>query len=192
MSYPPQPGHYPPPPGYNPYNPYGPPRPPGPNNTPAFLSAGLFLVCGVLALVIAIIGWEGSDNIDMQVALAGAAFSGDITGNRDFAVAFTMSVACTTLTFAMVLFARLDFVRWILAFVGALVTVYYLYAIIKLLADGGGEYIAMILVSFLLWTAATVVVLLPHTGRAMRGYQRKLAQYGGYQPQPPPTGYRPY
>jgi hypothetical protein len=97
-----------------------------------------------------------------------------------------MSVACSTLTFALVLFARLDFVRWILGFIGGLVTVYYVYAIIKLLADGGGEFIAMVLVSFLVWTAATVLVLLPATGRAMRGYQRKLAQHP-----PQPMGY-PY
>lgn len=180
MSYPPQPGYYPPQHGYNPY---GPPRPPGPNNAPAFLSAGLFLLCGVLALIITIISWEGdSDNVDVVIALVAAAFTEDVTGNLDFAISVSMSVACTTLTFALLLFARLDFVRWILAFVGALVTVYYLYAIIKVLSDGGGEFIAMILVSFLLWTAATVVVLLPHTGRAMRGYQRKLAQYGGYRP----------
>lgn len=189
MSYPPQPGYHAPPPGYGPY------RPAGPNNTPAYLSAGLFLICGVLALVTAIVGWSGtSDNVELVIALVGATFSEDVTGNRDFAISFTMSVACTTLTFALVLLARLDFVRWILGFVGALVSVYYIYAIIKILSDGAGEYVAMVIVSFLLWTAATVLVLLPHTARAMRGYQRKLAQYG-YQPQypqQPPMGYRPY
>ena len=157
----------------------------------AFVSAGLFLIAGILALVTAIVGWTGtSDNPDLVVALIGLAFSEDLTGNVDFAISFTMSVACTTLTFALLLLARLDWVRWILAFVGALTTVYYLYAIIWVLSNDGGEVIAMVIVSFLLWTAATVVVLLPHTGHAMRGYQRKLAQYG-YQPQPPP-GYRPY
>jgi hypothetical protein len=74
------------------------------------------------------------------------------------------------------------------------VTVYYLYGMIKLLADGGARFIAMVLVSFLLWTAATVVVLLPNTGRAMRGYQRGLTQYGPrYGPQHgSQPGYRPY
>jgi hypothetical protein len=138
----------------------------------------VFLICGILALVIAIVAWDGSsDNVDLVVATIGLAFSDDITGNADFAISVTMSVACSTLTFALVLLARLDFVRWLLGFIGGLVTVYYVYAIIKLLADGGGEFIAMVLVSFLVWTAATVLVLLPATGRAMRGYQRKLAQY---------------
>ena len=182
-----------PPPGYGPY------RPPGPNNTPAFLAAGAFLICGVLALVVAIVGWSGSsDNPDLAVALIGLAFSDDLTGNADFAISFTMSVACTTLTFALVLIARLDWVRWLLGFVGALTSVYYLYAIIWLISENGEDYIAMVIVSFLLWTAATVVVLLPHTGRAMRGYQRKVAQFGQqpypYPPQQqyPPGGYRPY
>jgi hypothetical protein len=201
VSYGPQPGY--PQPQYGPQ--YGPPQgypgygPPGhygrPGNALAYVCAGLFLICGLLALLTAIIGWDGSsDNVDMLVAMVGAAFSGDITGNGDFAVSASMTVGCSTLTFGLLLFTRLDFFRWLLAFIGALVTVYYLYAIIKLLSDGGGEFIAMILVSFLVWTAATVLVLLPATGRAMRGYQRKLAQYPAQYPQqypPQQTGY-PY
>ena len=93
-----------------------------------------------------------------------------------------MTVACSTLTFALLLFFRLDFVRWVLGVIGGLVTVYYVYAIIKLLSDDLGDYIAMVIVSFALWAAATVVVLLPATGRAMRGYQRRLA---GHPPQYP-------
>ncbi len=194
VSYGPQPGYpqQPPygPPGYGGYPGYGPPQPYGPPGTAiAYVCAVLFLVCGILALVTAIVSWDGSaENVDLVVATIGAAFSDDITGNIDFAISATMTVACSTLTFAIVLFFRLDFVRWILGFVGGLVTVYYVYAIIKLLTDGGGEFIAMILVSFLVWAAATVLVLLPATGRAMRGYQRRLA---GYQQPPPPMGY-PY
>jgi hypothetical protein len=190
VSYGPQPGYpqqpnYGPPPGYPGYG-YGPPQRYGPPSTAlAYVSALLFLICGILALVIAIIGFDGSsDNVDMLVALVGLAFSDDLTGNIDFAVSATMTVACSTLTFALALFARLDFLRWLLGFIGGVVTVYYVYALIKTLSDGGGEFIAMIIVSFLLWTAATVVVLLPATGRAMRGYQRKLAQY-------PPQQYPP-
>ncbi|MGH3762340.1 hypothetical protein [Actinophytocola sp.] len=188
MSYGPQPGYpqpqYGPPPGYPGY---GPPQRHGPPSTAmAYVCAVLFLICGVLALITAIVGWDGtSDNVDLMVALVGAAFSDDVTGNIDFAISVTMTVACSTLTFALILFARLDFVRWLLAFVGGVVTVYYVYAIIRLLSEGGGEFIAMVLVSFLLWAAATVLVLLPATGRAMRGYQRGLAQYP-----PQPMGYR--
>jgi hypothetical protein len=170
---------------------YGPPGG-APSAALAYISAGVFLICGILALVTAIIGWDGQpslDTIDIVVAMIGAAFSEEITGNVDFAVSVTMSVACTTLVFALVLFARLDFVRWLLGFIGGLVTVYYVYATIKLLSNDGGEFIAMILVSLLAWAAATVLVLLPGTGRAMRGYQRKLGQYPQYPAQP--TGY-PY
>lgn len=199
MSYGPQPG-YPPPPQYGPqhapqfgphyaseYGPppgypgYGPPQRPG--TAAAYVCAGLFLICGVLALITAIVGWDGTaTNVDMLVALVGAAFTEDVTGNVDFAVSATMTVACSTLVFALVLLTRLDAVRWLLGVVGGLVTVYYLYAIIKLLADGGAEFVALVLVSFLLWTAATVVALLPATGRAMRGFQRRLAHYPPRQP----------
>jgi hypothetical protein len=158
----------------------------------AYVCAVLFLVCGVLALITAIVSWDGSaDNVDLLVATVGAAFSDDVTGNIDFAISVAMTVACSTLVFALILFARLDFVRWILGFIGGVVTIYYVYAIIKILSDGGGELIAMLLVSFVLWAAATVLVLLPATGRAMRGYQRKLAQYP-QQPYPPQQMGYPY
>jgi hypothetical protein len=169
---------------------YGPPGGGAPSTALAYITAVVFLICGILALVIAIISWDGqSGSIDIVAAAIGLAFSEDLTGNIDFAIAATMTAACSTLTFALILFARLDFVRWLLAFVGGLVTVYYIYATIKILSDGGGEFIAMVIVSLLAWAAATVLVLLPGTGRAMRGYQRKLGQYPQYPAQP--TGY-PY
>jgi hypothetical protein len=172
VSYPPQ-GH--PPGGYQSYGPppYGHgqyPDRPAPTTAPAYVSATVFLVCGALALMLAIIGWNGSsDNPDMIAALVGVAFTDDLTGNADFAISTTMTVACTTLTFALVLFSRLGFARWVLAFVGGVVTLYYLYAVIWLLSNDAGEVISMTLVSWVLWLTATVLVLLPHTGRAMRG-----------------------
>lgn len=183
VSYPPQgygpPGYQPygpPPPGYAPYG-YGRPSP-----ALAFVTAIVFIVCGALALILAIVGWEGGDEdtATMVAALVGMAFAEDITGNGDFAVAATMTVACTTLTFALVQFTRLEFVRWILAVVGALVTAYYLYAIIWILSNDAGDYVAMALVSWVLWLAATVLAVLPATGRAMRRRQ-----------QPGPPGYPP-
>src|SRR5262245_29321630 len=151
VSYPPQgygpQGYQPygsPPPGYGPYG-YGPPSP-----ALAFITAIVFIVCGGLSLILAIVGWDGtSDSPTMMVAIIGAAFTDDITGNVDFAISATMTVACTTLSFALILFARLEFVRWILAVVGALVTAYYIYAIIWILSHDGGKYIAMTLVAFL-------------------------------------------
>jgi hypothetical protein len=195
VSYPPQ--------GYGPqgYQPYGPP-PPGygpyplqrPSTALAYITAIVFIVCGVLSLILAIVGWDGADldNVKMVVALVGAAFSDDVTGNLDFAISVTMSVACTTLTFALILFARLEFVRWILAIVGALVTAYYVYAIIDILStDGGGEFVAMPLVAWLLWLGATVLAVLPATGRAMR--RRSQAGPSGPPGPPgyPPAGYPP-
>jgi hypothetical protein len=191
VSYGPQPG-YPQQPQYGPPHGYGPPQRYGPPGTAmAYVCAVLFLVCGVLALITAIVSWDGStDNVDLLVATVGAAFSDDVTGNIDFAISVTMTVACSTLVFALILFARLDFVRWVLGFIGGVVTIYYVYAIIKILSDGGGEFIAMVVVSFVSWAAATVLVLLPATGRAMRGYQRKL-QYP-QQPYPPQQMGYPY
>jgi hypothetical protein len=196
VSYGPPPGYpqqpqYGPPPGYPGY---GPPQTYGPPSTAlAYISALLFIVCGALALVATIIGWDGSaESPDLVIAIPGLAFSDDITGNVDFAISTGMTVACTTLTFAALLLFRLDFVRWVLGVVGALVTVYYVYAIIKLLSDGGGRYVAMVIVSFALWAAATVVVLLAATGRAMRGYQRKLAHYPPQQQYPPQQMGYPY
>jgi hypothetical protein len=178
VSYGPQPGYYPPP-----YGQYPPPRP---STAFAYVSAGLFLICGLLALLTAIVGWSGSSaNPDLMAAVVGIAFTEDVTGNIDFGISMGMTVACTTITFALLLFARLDFVRWILGFVGALVTVYFVYAMIWLVSNDAGEVVAMPLVSFLLWTAATVVVLIPQTGRAMRGYQRRLG-YPQHHQQPYP------
>ena len=194
MTYPPQ-GQ---PPGYGPGYPqggqygygqqgygygYGAPQPSygqrPPSTAVAYVCVALFLVCGVFALIGAILGWDGeSDSPDMLATIIGIAFTEDITGNIDFAIALSMSVACTTLTFALVLIARLEFVRWILGFVGAVTSLYYIYAIIWLLSNNGEDVVVLPLVAWLLWTGATVLVLLPMTQRAMRSYQRKA--YGHY------------
>lgn len=194
VSYPPQgygpqgyPPYGPPPPGYGPYG-YGGP----PSTALAYVTAIVFMVCGGLALMLAIIGWNGSsDNPDMMVALIGIAFSDDLTGNADFAISTTMSVACTVLTFGLAMFSRVEFVRWVLAVVGGIVTVYYIYAIIWVLSNDGGEFIAMALVSWLLWLGATVVAVLPQTGRAMRRKQRLPQPFQQGYPPPPPPGYPP-
>lgn len=193
VSYPPQgygpQGYQPygsPPPGYGQYG----PAPAGPASPAlAYITAIVFIVCGALSLMLAINGWDGtSDNGTMMVALIGAAFTEDATGNVDFAISVTMSVACTALLFGLLQFTRLGFVRWILAVVGGLVTVYYVYAIIWILSNDGGEYIAMVLVAWLLWLFATVLAALPATGRAMR--QRvPPGMPPGYQQPGYPPGY---
>jgi hypothetical protein len=170
VSYPPQgygPQGYqpygPPPPGYGPYG-YRPPSP-----ALGYVTAIAFVVLGLLSLMFAINGWDGtSDNGTLMAALIGVAFTEDLTGNVDFAISATMSVACTAVLFGLAMFARLEFLRWILAVLGGLVTVYYLYAIVWILSNDGGEVIGMALVSWVLWLAATVLAALPATGRAMR------------------------
>jgi hypothetical protein len=187
VSYPPQPGYPPPyggpPPGYG----YYPPRPP--STAPAYLTAGLFLVCGVLSLVIAIVSWDGTTEAgSVLAAVIGIAFSEETTRNVDFGIAATMTVACTTLTFALIALARLDFMRWILGVLGAIVAAYYVYALIWLLSHDGGSVIGLALGALLLWLAATVTAFLPATGRAMRGAERRFAQ----PPAPPPQYYGRY
>lgn len=175
MTYGPHSGYPPPnaqygPPGYGPY-----PYPVRPSTAPAYVSAGLFLCCSGLSFVLAIIGWDGtSDNPDALAALVGVVFSEDLTGNVDFAISATMTAACSVLTFAIVLLFRLDFARWILAFLGGIVTVYYVYALIYLLSHDAAKVIALAAVALLLWLAATVVALIPPTGRAMRGFQKRF------------------
>lgn len=188
VSYPPQ-GHGPqgyppygsPPPGYGPYG-YGRPSP-----ALAYITAIVFVVCGALSLMLAINGWDGtSDNVTMVAALIGLAFTDDLTGNVDFAISATMSVACTALVFGLLQFTRLGFVRWILAVVGGLTTAYYLYAIIWILSNDGGRYIAMAIVAFVLWLFATVMAVLPATGRAMRSRVPAGMPPGYQQPGYPP------
>jgi hypothetical protein len=150
----------------------------------AYLTAALFVCCGVLSLVLAIIGWDGtSDRAEAVAAIIGIVFAEDITGNIDFGIAATMTVACTVLALALAMLTRWDPIRWVLALVGGVVTAYYTYALIYLLSNDAGEVVALVVAALLLWLAATVVAFLPATGRAMRGSARR--QFA-----PPPAGYR--
>jgi hypothetical protein len=181
VSYPPPPPGYPPPYGAPPpgYGYYPPQRPP--SLAPAYLTVVLFLVCGAMSLVFAIVSWDGTtDSGNTLAAVIGIVFSAERTDNIDFGISATMTVACTTLTFALVLLGRFEFVRWILVVLGALITAYYLYAIIWILAHDSASVVGLPVVALLLWAAATVVALLPATGRAMRGAQPQ------YIPPPPP------
>jgi hypothetical protein len=153
------------------------------------VTAGLFLLCGVLSLVIAIVSWDGVSGPGTVIASAiGFAFSKETTDNIDFGISVTMTVACTTLTFALIALARLDFMRWILGVLGALVAAYYLYALIYLLAHDAAKFVGLVIGALLLWLAATVTAFLPATGRAMRGAERRFAP----QPAPPPQYYGRY
>ncbi|WP_199429387.1 hypothetical protein [Qaidamihabitans albus] len=174
--YPPPPGYPPagyPPPGYGPGGPYGPPRQ---STAMAYVAALLFLPAVVYTYLAAVISWDGrTDNAHMLASTVGMAFSGELTGNVDFAIAASMSVASTALALALALLFRLGFIRWLLVGVAALVTAYYVYAVGYLLSEGAAEYVIMPIVALLLWVAPLVVALLPAVGRAMRGHRPPVA-----------------
>lgn len=173
--YPPPPGPHPYPPGYA-YQPYAPQR--AATAMPIYLSAGLFLVCSVLSFIVAFGSWDGlaSASPTVGLALVGLAFSDNLTGNADFAISVTMTVACSTLVFAAIQMFRLAFARWVLVGIGGAVAVYYMYAMIKVMGEGGGSYVGLIIVALLLWIAAVVVALLPITSRALAAFAFRPGQ----------------
>jgi hypothetical protein len=191
VSYPPQRGYPPnhgqqPPTGY-----YGvpqpggygsghgyPPPPGGPNPTPAYVAAALFLVGAVLTFTFAGMSWTGNDaNAHVVAAVFGLALSGDLTGNIDFAITASMFVGGFTTLFALLLFARLEPIRWILGVIGGIVSAYYLYALIWLLSEDAAKYVGLTALCLVVWLGATILTLLPATGRAMR---RRRPAYPGY------------
>lgn len=196
-AYPPQgqPGYAPPPPGYAPqpgyypapgpgqpqygYAPYPPAQHRPATAMPIYLTALLFLACAVFTLIIALTNWFGTPGPNAVAALVGLSFSGDITGNVDFAISASMTVGCTTATVALLLFFRLAFARWILVGLGALVIIAYVVGVIDLSSNGAGDYIALPIVALALWAGAVVVALLPITSRAFALTRRTFGSTAG-------------
>ncbi|SFP26548.1 hypothetical protein SAMN02982918_1909 [Saccharomonospora viridis] len=187
-----------PPQQYPPQAPYGQaphPLPPRRSGTAmAYVSAALFLPPVIMAFVSAAVGWSGTGidsetEVGLVLSLVGLAFSEDVTGNVDFAIATTMTTACTVTALGFCLMFRLNVIRWILAVIGLLVVGYYVYALIDLLSNSFGELIILPLVTFVLWLVPTVVAMLPPVGRAMRRFGRHTPP-GGYG-QLPVQGYGP-
>jgi hypothetical protein len=148
---------------------YGPPQPVyRPSTAPAYAVAAIFLACGLLSFFLAVASWSGTGNLHFMAAVIGVVFSDRLTGNIDFGISVTMTVACSAVTFAALLMTRLGFIRWILVAIGAIVSAYYLVALVYLVAHDAGRYVSMALLALFLWTAATLVAVLPATGRAMR------------------------
>lgn len=52
--------------------------------------------------------------------------------------------------------------------------------LIWVIDKGGQDYLSLLIVSLLLWLAATIAVAIPPTGQAMRGYQRRFATAPGW------------
>ncbi|MET0234945.1 MAG: hypothetical protein ABW224_09930 [Kibdelosporangium sp.] len=156
---------------------------PRPSNAPAFIAAGLFAACAVFSLVVSIIASDGTSRaVEAVISVPGMAFSGDITGNVDFGVSTGISVGCTFALLSVLLACRLAFARWLLAILGGVLVAYHIYAVIKVLADGGGEFIAALALSLVLWLIAEVMVLLPAVGNAMRRGRPAMQPYHGAPP----------
>ncbi|MGH3629350.1 MAG: hypothetical protein ACRDRL_18170 [Sciscionella sp.] len=197
---PPQPQGWQPAPGYP--APYQPPR--RSPNLMAYVAASLFLACATLSIIAAIMGpntnYRGTDAYgthigriweypSMAIAMIGTAFTDGNAASpvtRGTPAGFTWGFAALTLVLAVLLYRRLSFARWTLCVVGFLLTAYYLYAMIWALSHGAGSHIFIAFLALVLWVAASVIVVLPPAGRAMRGYRPRFAGY----PPPPPQYWR--
>ena len=145
------------------------PAPQRRNSTaPAYIAAALFIACAVEAFAFAAVSWDGTGSPWVLAAVIGLLYSGRVTGNVDFGITMTMTVACMTITLALVLLARLAFARWILAGLGGLVAAYYACAVLYLIIHGSARLVPLPVLALLSWSAATVMALLPYTARAMR------------------------
>ncbi|MEU2030469.1 proline-rich domain-containing protein [Nocardia amamiensis] len=161
--------------------PYPQPRPypqRSPSPAMAYVSGGLFMLCVLLCAVLVVSGlavvpgWDGPylHNGSMLDALIGAALVEYTTGSLDFAVYVTIIVGGVSAVFTILLVVRRGFARWILAGIGALVSLYYVYGLIRLVDLGAAaEHFTWIGIAQLVWLTATVTTLLPGTSRAMRG-----------------------
>ncbi|MEU7528591.1 hypothetical protein AB0A74_22865 [Saccharothrix sp. NPDC042600] len=165
----PFPGPYAGQPGMPGMPPQYPAAPRGPSAAAAVVAGLLFLPIVIYTFVAAVLSWEGKPpSIHIGASVLGAAVSGHITRNMDFAITISMIVASLVLVLALVQVFRVPGVRWGLVALGAVCTVYYTYATIRILAHGASEFVVMPLVCVLLWLVPTIVAALPAVGRASR------------------------
>lgn len=154
-----------------------------PSRALLYVSAALFLVCAAVAAAISAMGvittyhstpdggYRVPDFPEMAAALIGAAIAGADYGKPDLRyvlMSITIVFGSIALLFAITLFARVPAVRWILGVTGVLVSFYYIYAVIWLATNGGARYIAVPMISLLLWLSASILVMLPQVGQATR------------------------
>jgi hypothetical protein len=135
---------------------------------PLYAACGVFTACALVSLVFALVNWSGDGSARSLAGVIGIVLSGRITGNIDFGISATMTVACTTFTLALLLLARLAFARWALVLIGAVVAVYYLYAVGYLVSHDAAGLAGVPAVAALMWGGATVLAALPPTTRALR------------------------
>ncbi|HEX8866119.1 MAG TPA: hypothetical protein VF821_10735 [Lentzea sp.] len=146
--------------------------PPRPSTAPAFLAGGLWLLVSVLCFVLAALNSADGKGVrqtpEAAVALLGLAFGRDVIGNGDAAIAATYTAGGVVLLFTALLLARLGFARWILAGLGFLVSIYYVFAVVRLAVNHAGTFIIVPGIALLLWLAASMVSVIPPVGKAMR------------------------
>ncbi|MEJ2856488.1 MULTISPECIES: hypothetical protein [unclassified Saccharothrix] len=159
----------------------GPPRKPG--TASAVVAGLLFLPIVIYTYIAAILSWEGKPpSPHIHSSVLGAAVSPHVTRNLDFAITISMIIASVVLLLALVQVFRVPGVRWGLVALGALCTIYYIYACIRILSFGMSAWVLVPAVCVFAWLIPTVIAALPAVGRASR--RNSPPQPGLAPPQP--------
>lgn len=175
-------------PGYG--QPHGGFAPRGPSTAMAYVTAILYLPAIAILYLSAGVSTDPPQNefgAHMNVTLTGLAFVDPSTDIVDAMIAVTFSYPSVLLLFVLLLFARLGFARWIAAGLGFLGFAYYAFALVKFLAigyevsSGSATYEVTLDIESAIFPAivglvllvASILAVLPATGRAMRGYRPK-------------------
>ncbi|GAA1195286.1 hypothetical protein [Prauserella alba] len=205
------PGRFAQPGGYGPAG-HGHPQagfaPRKPSKAMAYVTASAFLPAIAILYLSATVATDSSLGsefaVHMRMTLTGLAFVDSSTDIVDAIIAVTFSYTSTLLLFVLWMFARYGFARWITAVLGLLGFAYYAYAPIKLtligfeVSAGGHTYetelpfeytITSVIVAVVL-LVASIMAVLPATGRAMRGGEPKQP-HGPPGPGAGPPGYGP-
>lgn len=175
-------------PGQPPYpgQPYaGGPKPP--SKAFAVVSALLFLP-NVILLYVASMPFvaDGRPSPHFWVSLIGIPFSEQVTGNIDFAVSVSLTVASVVLVLAVLLACRIPGVRWALVGIALLAVANYVYVVVDVLANIPGEFVVLPAIALLLWLASGLIAALPPVGRAMRGAKPRTPPHQVTGPPPVP------
>ncbi|PSL58632.1 hypothetical protein B0I31_101853 [Saccharothrix carnea] len=186
--YPGQPYPGQPPVGY----PGGPQAHPGgpkpPSKAFAVVSALLFLPNVILLYVVSMpFVADGRPSPHFWVSLIGVPLSEEVTGNVDFAVSVSLTVASVVLVLAVLLACRVPGVRWALLGIALVAVANYVYVVIDILANIPGEFVVLPAIALLLWLVSGLVAALPPVGRAMRGAKPRTPGHQVAGP-PPPQG----
>lgn len=176
----------------------------GPSTAMAYVTAIAFLPAIAMLYLSAAVSTDptpGDFAAHMRVLLTGSAFVDMSTDVVDAMIAVTFSYPSVLLLCAVLLLARLGVARWAAAVLGFLGFAYYVYAPVKLTMLGfeagagersvrvelAAEYATFPLIVASVLLVASIVAVLPATGRAMRGYRPKTPMGPGYGP----PGYGP-